>query len=187
MAMTGLLAYLIGDITGTPELVVSAPVADRLTREATQVLGCTINTIPILFGPATSPAEAAAAGRQAVASGLRLLDVPYREIIRAAEPSFTASLADPLTNISCEESSVPRGTWRMDDLTVTMLPRGEFRTRHDLTLSVPRGVTDAPELIYPVQRWAPEAIADVAARLAGLVRSLGGAARGLTAGEPTWA
>jgi hypothetical protein len=173
MAMTGLLAHLVGDLTGAPELVVSAPVADRLTPEATQVLGCTINAVPIRFGPIASPAEAAAAGREAVVSALRLLDVPYREIIRVAEPSFTTALADPLTNISCEEYSSPRGSFRLGGLTVTALPRGEFQTRHDLLLSVPRNPTDAPELIYPIQRWQPDAIAELAARLAALVRSFG--------------
>ncbi|SCL27398.1 Condensation domain-containing protein [Micromonospora pallida] len=173
MAMTGLLAHLVGDLAGTPDLVVSAPVADRLTPEATQVLGCTINAVPIRFGPIASPADAAAAGRAAVVSALGLLDVPYREIIRAAEPSFTTSLADPLTNVSCEEYSSPRGSWRLGGLTVTALPRGEFQTRHDLLLSVPRDPGGGPELIYPVRRWQPDAVAALAARLAALVRAFG--------------
>ncbi|MFG1610408.1 condensation domain-containing protein [Actinoplanes sp. NPDC049265] len=177
MAMTSLLALQISRLSGAVELMVAAPVADRLTPEAAQVLGCTINTVPIRFGAAASPKDAVLAGRVSVVRALRLLDVPYRDVIRAAEPSTGMSSADPLTNVSCEEFNSPRGTWKVGPLTVTALPRGEFQTRHDLTLSVPHSAAEAPEMIYPVRRWQPDAIAGITGGLADLVRAFGRPAR----------
>jgi Condensation domain len=174
MAMTGLFAHLIGDLASTPELVISAPVADRVTPDAARILGCMINVVPMrVMARAAGLAEAARAGRQAVVSALELLDVPYRDIVRGAEAPFGFSLADPLTNVSCEEFNSPRGTWQVGELTVTIHPRGEFQVRHDLTLSVPRTSADPPELIYPAARWNPGAIAGLGSRLAGLVRAFG--------------
>jgi hypothetical protein len=173
MALTGLLAHLISETARVPELMISAPVADRRTPESGRLLGCTINTIPVRFTAVVSPIEAVTGARDAVVSALRLLPVPYREVIRAAEQSFSTSLADPLTNLSCEEFSSPSGSWQVGDLTITALPRGEFQTRHDLTLSVPRDMAGRPELIYPLPRWDPAAIEQVGARLADLVRTVG--------------
>ena len=178
MGMTGLFAALLAEATGAPELVISAPVADRAGPDAAGVIGCMINAVPMRVAcPATGVLAAARAGREAVVSALGHLDVPYRDIVRAVEAPFDSSLSDPLTNIACEEFNSPRGTWKVGDLTVTVRPRGEFQVRHDLTLSVPNAVTDIPELIYPARRWQPGAIAELAARLARLIRSLAREAR----------
>jgi len=174
MAMTGLFAHMIAEVSGAPELIVSAPVADRAAPDAARVIGCMINAVPMrVVPPAAGLMAAARAGREAVVSALGLLDVPYRDIVRAVDAPFDTSLSDPLTNIACEEFNSPRGTWQVGELTVTVRPRGEFQVRHDLTLSVPSGVTDPPELIYPARRWQPGAVADLAAHLVRLVRSFG--------------
>ncbi|MFF1297242.1 MULTISPECIES: condensation domain-containing protein [unclassified Streptomyces] len=174
MTLTGLFAHMIREVAGAPEIVLAAPVADRLTRDGSRTLGCMINTVPIRVVPGDPGLRAAAAGgRSGVVSALQLLAVPYRDVIRAVQTPFGTSLADPLTNLACEEYNSPRGTWQVGDLTVTARPRGEFQARHDLTLSVPLDPAGVPELIYPALRWDAGAVRELAAHLAGLIRSFG--------------
>lgn len=180
MAMTGLFALLVSDLAGTEEVVLAAPVADRLLPGSDRIVGCMINAVPIRISPGVAgmlaprtgarARSAALAGRSAVVSALRLLPVPYRDIMRASGITARSSLADPLTNLACEEFTSPRGSWQIDRLRVTIVPRGEFQTRHDLTLCVPREPDSTPELLFPPARWANgavESIADALARLAG--------------------
>jgi hypothetical protein len=182
MAMTGLFAHLVQDLAGTGEVVLAAPVADRLSPGSDRIVGCMINAVPIRI-TATGPGawSAVAAGRAGVVSALRLLDVPYRDVVRATGITAGAALADPLTNLACEEFNSPRGTWQVGELRITTVPRGEFQTRHDLTLCVPRAPDSAPELLFPMACWSTGAIESLAGSLAELLGAFGqevAAARG---------
>jgi hypothetical protein len=93
--------------------------------------------------------------------------VPYREVARAAGAPLSDD--DPLTNVGVEEFNAPTGTVRAGPVRITPMPRSRVRLRHDLTLSVPSVPGDPVTLLYPRARWSADAVAALAADLAGLV------------------
>ncbi|WP_176308616.1 condensation domain-containing protein [Micromonospora sp. NBS 11-29] len=169
MALAGLFALLLARRTGTGEVVVAAPVAHRADPRTAPLMGCMIDVVPVRVevDPAGPVRDAVVAGRAATVAALRHLDVPYREISRALR--VPPGDADPLTNLSLEEFNAPMGTHRFAGLEIEALPRVGLRTRHDLSLSVPAGLSQPPELLVPAGRWRPGTVAALAEEFAELV------------------
>ncbi|MFI7217036.1 condensation domain-containing protein [Micromonospora maritima] len=169
MALAGLFALLLARRTGTGEVVVAAPVAHRADPRHAPLMGCMIDVVPVRVevDPAGPVRDAVVAGRTATVTALRHLDVPYRGISRALR--LPPGDADPLTNLSLEEFNAPLGTHRFAGLEIETLPRVALRTRHDLSLSVPAGVSRSPELLVPADRWRPGTVAALAEEFAELV------------------
>ncbi|MER5703217.1 condensation domain-containing protein [Micromonospora sp. NPDC002296] len=169
MALAGLFALLVARGTGTGEVVVAAPVAHRADPRAAALMGCLIEVVPVRVrvDPAQPAREAAVAGRTATLEALRHLEVPYREVARGL--GVPPGDGDPLTNLSLEEFNAPMGSHRLAGLEIEPLPRVGLRTRHDLALSIPAGLSRAPELLVPADRWQPGAVAALAAEFADLV------------------
>ncbi|MEU9350977.1 condensation domain-containing protein [Streptomyces griseoloalbus] len=168
MGLTGLFGLLLARTTGGRTAVLASPVALRAAPGTADLMGCLINVVPVAVRilPPTGPAQAVAAGRDAVLTALRYADVPYRDVARALGPLPTAD--DPVTNVGVEEFNAPEERVRLGDLTVEPQPRGQVRLRHDLALSIPRNATGA-QLLHPVGRWSPGESRSFAERLAELI------------------
>ncbi|MFG2012764.1 condensation domain-containing protein [Micromonospora sp. NPDC048868] len=172
MALGGLLGQLVADECGARDVVVAAPVANRLDRSDRDLIGCLIDVVPIrmTIGPGREVREAIRLGRDAVLAALRSAGVPYRHVARAV--GAPASADDPLTNIGLEEFNVSTSARHAGELLITPLPRQGLRLRHDLALSVPVTASAMPELWAPARRWAPGRLAELAGAMAEAVHGV---------------
>jgi hypothetical protein len=174
MAMTGLFALVLARVTGDEDVVVAAPLALRSDPRTAYTVGCMISLVPIgmRVPPASAPAEAVATAQRAISATLSDGDVPYRAIAQAV--GAANDIEDPLTSVSSEEFNVSLDPCEVAGLRVEPLPRAALGVRHALALSIPQGAGRAPDLLYPVQRWLPDAALTIANDLGGLIASVAG-------------
>jgi hypothetical protein len=159
--------------TGNDAMVLAAPLALRDDPRTAHLVGCMVGLVPIglRVPPGSTPVNALGVAQRAIAAALADSDVPYRTVAQAVIGT-PATAEDPLTTIAAEEFNVSLDPCEVAGLSVEPLPRSALRIRHSLALSVPQGNRRAPELLYPVARWSPDAVCALAGDLGDLIEAV---------------
>ncbi|MDP2384497.1 MAG: amino acid adenylation domain-containing protein [Nitrospirota bacterium] len=109
MATVAGLATLLYRYTGQTDLVVGAPVSNRVATQFEQVLGCMVNTVALRVDCSKNPTARAllAQVRRVVVDATNHQDLPFDEVVRAVSPGYDEARA-PLFRlmVAWEEDAV---------------------------------------------------------------------------------
>ncbi|WP_343235536.1 non-ribosomal peptide synthetase [Streptomyces bauhiniae] len=130
-------AVLLSRLSGSSDIVVGGPVANRHGRDSAGLIGFLVNSLPLRVDLSGSPtaAEALARTKAVVRSGLAHQDLPFERIVELVNPPRTAACS-PLFQTMLAWQPERGGLLRLAGVRVEPLPINHSPAKFDLALSV---------------------------------------------------
>lgn len=139
MVMLAAFQVLVGRLTGTTDVMVATPVANRRRREWEDVIGLFVNTVILRtrLDPDLSFREVLARVRATALEAYRHADLPFARLIQAVQPRRDTS-HNPLTSLWFALHE-PQPPMRLGLTTVRALPVDRQDAQVDLSVEIERG------------------------------------------------
>ncbi|MEA2692171.1 MAG: hypothetical protein QOJ16_1558, partial [Acidobacteriota bacterium] len=137
MVLLAGFAALLGRLSGSEDLVVGSPVANRQRAEVEGLIGFFVNTLPLRVDLAGEPGFRALLDRvrEVTLGAYAHQDVPFEKLVEALSPE--RSLAhSPLFQVLLVLQNAPLPPLELPGLILTPLPLAEGTAKFDLTLSL---------------------------------------------------
>lgn len=162
--------------SGSDDIVVGTPVANRRQADVQGLIGLFVNTLALRIHLDDDPSFATllARVREAVLSADARQDIPFEQVLDALELPRSAS-HQPLFQVLFSFQTLPDGGRFHDDLTWAPLPAVSVTSKFDLSLAwreTPEGLLGRFE--YPVDLFDEETVQAFAARMEHMLVSLPG-------------
>ncbi len=175
MAGLAMFQVWLARVSGSPDVVVGSPVAQRDRAEVASVPGLFLNTVPVRvrLDPDHDFRAAVRKVRHAVLGALAHAELPFDRIVRAGSPARARGAA-PLFNVMFVLLGEPWPTLRLPGLDCHVVPVDSGTAKFDLTLFL----TDdgqggwLGELEYSLDRFTTGTVTGFAAQLQTLFAGL---------------
>ena len=175
--MTLLAAFqvLLSRYTGSTDVVVGSPIANRPFRETEKLIGLFINTLVLRtdFSGDLSFRELLRRVRETSLGAYAHQDIPFERLIEELQPARTLRHS-PVFQVLFALQSAPRAAPGLPGLTVTMLPADSDHTKFDLTLSMSEDGEGLHGVFsYNSDLFEPETIRRMVSHFQTLLRGVG--------------
>ena len=137
MTMLAAFQCLLHRYSGSDDISVGSPIANRSRPETEGLIGCFINTLVLRVNMSGNPTfkELLARVREVTLGAYAHQDVPFEVLVEALQPERKNKHA-PLFQVWLVLNNVTRQTLELPDLTLSRVNRNVWNAQFDLTLSL---------------------------------------------------
>lgn len=140
MTLLAAFALLLARYSGTKEVVIGTPVANRNQPELESVIGFFVNTLALRFDLQGNPTfvELLQRVRQVTLDGYAHQEAPFERVVQLLQPERTLSHT-PLFQVIFNLMNLPNSHFSLPGLTLSPLEGNSKSAKFDLALSIGQG------------------------------------------------
>ena len=137
MVLEAAFALMLGRYSGSEDILIGSPVANRTRSETEKLIGLFVNTLVLRNDLSGNPSfrQFLARVRQTALDAYAHQDVPFEKVIDAANPERSLSFS-PLFQVMLVFQNLPVGKRVAHDLTISRLVADNVTAKFDLTLTM---------------------------------------------------
>ncbi len=174
MVLMAAWSAMIARRTGQPDFLVGTPIANRTTREAEQLIGCFINTLPLRARPAAHKTfrQHLSELRETALAAYEHQDFPFEQLVERLSPGRSLSHA-PLFQTMLIVQNAPPPVFEAPGLVFEHVDRPEGVAMFDLTLTLTEwdGKGMQGQLEYASDLFEPSTVGRIAEHFETLLRA----------------